>query len=244
MKITAISDTHNKHKQIELPGGHIIIHSGDATGRGKSGEIEPFLKWYGSQDYMEKIFIPGNHDFGFETEPERYREMCEKYDVTLLIDEGVVVKNKYGESVKIWGSPVTPEFFNWAFNRRLTEKLPDGYDPYHSYNKVNSFIKPHWDMIPEDIDILVTHGPPKTILDECQDMYNPSKKVNVGCPYLLDAVKKIKPKLHIFGHIHEQHGIFKTQDTVFCNAAQLNDKYNVHYKSKDFLWEKGQLKLK
>ena len=238
MKIHCISDTHNKHKQIYLSGGDILIHSGDATGRGESGEIEPFLKWYGSQDYTYKIFVAGNHDWGFERNPERYQEMCEKYGVTYLNDSGIEI-----DGIKFWGSPVQPEFCDWAFNRRIQEH-PDGtseYDKYHSYpESKHEWIKPHWDLIPENTDILITHGPPKGILDYVSNHYHTD---NVGCPHLLEAIKRINPQLHVFGHIHKQSGILVDGNTTFCNASQLNDQYNVHYKPKEFRWENGKLKI-
>jgi hypothetical protein len=250
MKIHCISDTHNKHNKISLPGGDILLHAGDATGRGHSGEIEPFLKWYGSQDYTYKIFVAGNHDWGFERKPEKYKEMCKKYGVIYLEDSGITIQDfDTGEDIKIWGSPVQPEFCNWAFNRRINKvaPLPDDYDPYHSYGKqkIHPWIKPHWDIIPDDTDILVTHGPPEGILDGVQNFFHdPHNMTSVGCPHLREAVRRVKPKLHVFGHIHDQHGVMVSEGTTFCNAAQLNDSYNVHYKPKEFVWRKGQPELR
>ena len=250
MKIHCISDTHNQHKKISLSGGDILIHAGDATGRGQSGEIEPFLKWYGSQDYTYKIFVAGNHDWGFEREPERYQEMCKKYGVIYLEDSGITIQDfDTGEDIKIWGSPVQPEFCNWAFNRRINKvaSLPDDYDPYHSYGyKIHPWIKPHWDMIPDDTDILITHGPPEGILDGVQNFFHdPHNMTSVGCPHLREAVKRVEPALHVFGHIHDQHGVMVSGKTMFCNAAQLNDSYNVHYKPKEFnICKMGKLELK
>lgn len=226
MKIVCISDTHNKHKQISLDEGDILIHAGDATGRGQSGEILPFLYWFSEQKFKHKVLIAGNHDFGFEREPSRYEELCIQLGITYLNDSGANI-----EGLNIWGSPVQPEFFNWAFNRRIEEKLPDSYDPFHSYEKIHPFIKPHWDLIPDNTDILITHGPPLGIMDEVPRNFKQTM-LSVGCPHLLDAINRVKPKIHIFGHIHEQHGIFKTKETVFVNAAQLDDSYLVAYKPK------------
>ena len=228
MILTFISDTHNKHKQIDTGSGDILIHAGDATGRGKSGEILPFLKWFSEQKFKHKVLIAGNHDFGFESEPERYQKECDDLGIIYLNDSGIEI-----EGLKIWGSPVQPEFFNWAFNRRIDNniKLPDDYDPYHSYPpKSNPHIKPHWDLIPNDTDILVTHGPPMGILDQCPDLNIRYITKSVGCPHLLDAVNRIKPKIHAFGHIHERHGVLVQNGTTFINASQLNDQYIVAYK--------------
>jgi predicted phosphodiesterase len=249
MEIHCISDTHNKHKEISLPGGDILIHSGDATGRGQSGEIEPFLKWYGSQDYTYKIFVAGNHDWGFEREPERYEKMCKKYGVTYLNDSGLTIQDfDTGEDIEIWGSPVQPEFCDWAFNRSIDKNppLPDNFDLYHSYKpEFHPWIKPHWDKIPNDTDILITHGPPFGILDGVKNFYHdPHNMTSVGCPHLRDAIDRVKPVFHVFGHIHDQSGVMVSKGVTFCNAAQLNDSYNVHYKPKVFVWKNKQIKVK
>jgi len=199
LKIDCISDTHNKHKQIKLPGGDILIHAGDATGRGHSGEIIPFLNWFAEQPYSHKVFTPGNHDFGFEKEPARYEQECKDRGIILLNDSGIEV-----DGVKIWGSGITPWFFDWAYNR---QRGPE--------------IKRHWDLIPEDTEILVTHGPVQGILD-----YVPRGE-NVGCKDLLDKVLQTKIKLHICGHIHYSKGHKYIDGRTFVNAASLSEQYQV-----------------
>lgn len=195
--IHCISDTHNKHKQLTLPGGDILIHAGDMSGRGHSGEILPFLDWFADQDYKYLILVPGNHDKGFEQEPARYKEECEQRGIILLNDSGIEI-----EGIKIWGSPITPWFHNWAFNRWPEEILK------------------HWDMIPEDTDILITHGPPRGILD-----YIPNQNLSVGCPHLLHKILKTKIKLHVFGHIHEGRGYTYEHGKMFINASTLDGTY-------------------
>lgn len=196
ISITLISDTHNKHKQLDVGSGDLLIHAGDATSMGKSHEIENFLKWYGQQDYEIKILIAGNHDWGFESDPDRFSDMASLYGVTLLNDSGTSYRG-----IKIWGSPVQPEFHGWAFNR------------------TQATIGKHWDMIPDDTDILITHGPPRGILDLTTG-YDPA-----GCPLLLAKVRELKPVLHVFGHIHESRGIKDNGDTVFVNASSLDLRY-------------------
>lgn len=211
MKVVGISDTHNRHKDIKVLredslGGDIIIHAGDATGRGESGECENFLKWFGDLDFSHRIFIPGNHDFFFEREPGRSREMCEKYGVTLLIDENVVI-----DGVKIHGSPMTPFFYNWAFNRARVIEMSG----YHG-----RFIQDHWKMIPDDTDILVTHGPAFGILDQTM------RGEAVGCEELLKRIKKVKPDIHFFGHLHLQGGQQLHKDgTSFYNLSICDEMY-------------------
>jgi len=239
MKIVCISDTHNRHKEIDCGKGDIIIHAGDATGRGQSGEIEPFLKWYGSLDFVHKVMIAGNHDWGFEREPERFEKMCEKYGVIYLNDsECVITDFDTGKDIKIWGSPVQPTFCNWAFNRDIDHDNQG--DPYHGFKK-HPLIKPHWDMIPDDVDILITHGPPYGIRDEVPRWHGISGDTeHVGCPHLMDAIEnRVKPKMHVFGHIHEEYGITYKSGTMFVNASSLDDRYIYSHKPLEIKWEDG-----
>ena len=209
MKITFISDTHNKHKQLpELPGGDLLIHSGDTTSKGYAGEIDSFCKWFDSiPNYNCKIFIVGNHDWGFQNNRDSIDEILSKYpDIIYLQDSFCVYVDEEGESVKIYGSPWQPEFHNWAFNL-----------PRNSLE-----IKAKWEMIPDDTDILVTHGPPYEILDKAYG--NP---MPLGCELLAEAVLEKKPKIHAFGHIHGGYG-YKCDGSVnYINAAVLNDNYEM-----------------
>ncbi|MGO1243959.1 MAG: metallophosphoesterase [Sphingobacterium sp.] len=199
MQIITLSDTHGKHGKIEIPDGDIIIHAGDVTSMGRKHEVVAFFDWFASLKHPHKIFIPGNHDFFFEALPE--------YEILKWIPPGVTYLNDSGvelEGLRFWGSPITPWFNNWAFNR-----LP-GED-----------IRKHWALIPAELDILITHGPPRGILD---------KTVGdelTGCADLLNSVRAVKPLYHIFGHIHEGYGMYKDQDTTFLNASVLDEMYQV-----------------
>ena len=207
MKITCISDTHQAiSKPAErarlnalLPGGECLVHAGDLSGKGTIPEIQTFLEWFASLNYQHKIFIAGNHDHLFEKDPSLAESMVSDYPgMVYLNDSGVEI-----EGIRFWGSPVTPYFHNWAFNR-----FPDR-------------IAQHWEMIPEDTDFLITHGPPKSILDQLDD------SSRVGCPALLSRVMQVKPKVHLFGHIHCARGIDKVDNTIFINAAALDDNYRL-----------------
>lgn len=203
MKIICISDTHTHHKKIQLPSGDVIIHAGDFSRKGTLSDIRKFAKWYGETPFKYKIVIAGNHDFGFENED---RGEAEK----LLADNGIVYLNDSGiiiDGINFWGSPVQPTFHNWAFNRDR------GND-----------IKMHWDLIPADTDVLITHGPPKDILDLC------AHGERVGCADLLDAVERVRPKYHIFGHIHEAYGEYKTEFTTFVNPSIVDERYQLKNK--------------
>lgn len=220
-KITFISDTHTKHDKVNgfLPGGDILIHAGDLTGRGYLNEIDDSLKWFDKIDnYDTKIFIAGNHDFGFEDNPNQIKSLLTGYKtVDYLQDDLLLVgKGDYEDMVKVWGTPWQPEFHNWAFNLPRGEKL-----------------KEKWDMIPTNTDILITHGPPHGKLD-----YVPYSNMNVGCEELIKRVNEIKPKINVFGHIHEGYGYVFDGNTHFINAAVLNGRYEFQNKPINVLWDK------
>lgn len=205
LTITLISDTHGKHSQIDVGQGDLIIHSGDATSKGRESEVQAFLKWYGNLDFETKIFVPGNHELLWEANPKYHADMCSLYGVTLLNDSGTTYRG-----IKIWGSPVQPEFHGWAFNRARTEA--DVAITGHP------FIGPHWQAIPDDTDLLVTHGPAHGILD-------PTRLGPAGCKLLLARIKEVRPVLHVSGHIHGGRGIHDDGDTIFVNASSLDEQY-------------------
>jgi len=218
-RITFISDSHTKHDKLNgfLPGGDILLHSGDLTGRGYITEIENFMKWYDNiNNYDTKVFIAGNHDFGFQDDNQKLRGLLTGYKtIDYLEDELMMVGEDYDNMIKIWGSPWQPEFHNWAFNLPRGEK-----------------IKEKWDMIPVDTDILITHGPPFGKLD-----YVPYNNINVGCEELMKRVEEIKPKIHVFGHIHEGYGYVFDGNTHFINAAVLNGRYEFRNKPITVDWD-------
>ncbi|MDP2454152.1 MULTISPECIES: metallophosphatase domain-containing protein [unclassified Kaistella] len=200
MKIVFISDTHGQHRKLKnLPKADLIIHGGDVSKLGKAHEVEDFIYWFLRLDYAHKIFIAGNHDFYFEDYSRDFIQKKLTSNCHYLCDSGVEI-----EGVKIWGSPVTPTFFNWAFN-------VDRGKPIQKY----------WNMIPSNTDILVTHGPVGGILD------GTTSNINAGCDDLLKTVNKVKPKFHLFGHIHEAYGEEKVNETTFVNGSLLNEYYNL-----------------
>ena len=210
-RIVLLSDTHNHHDNISLPSGDILIHSGDATGLGYEHQIRDFIDWMKEQDFEHKIYVPGNHDIGLEENFEEWKHWFADADINLLNEESVVLEgvsahdfNEY--KFNVFGSPITPNFGKWAFMRARGEQI----------NK-------HWKLIPENTDILVTHGPPKYILDEIPGFTGMTE--HVGCEMLAHKVFEIKPKLHVFGHIHEGAGAHSENDIDFVNAA-LCDEWN------------------
>ena len=215
MDFTFISDTHNRHNNIGVSstGGDIIFHSGDATSQGGDYAIKKFIEWYSSVNYKHKIFIPGNHDFGFEREYGKYSKLCEEAGIRCLNNTLVEV-----DGIKIYGSPATPWFYDWAFNYGRTEAESIMY-------KVDP-IKPLWDVIPEGLDVLLTHGPPYGILDELQFIDGTPKGQWVGCYHLRDRIMQVKPKIHAFGHIHCGYGTQQEGETLHINASSLDETYS------------------
>lgn len=198
MKVVCISDTHGKHKELKLPEGDMIIHAGDISSRGLLPEITKFLAWFTELPYQYKVFIGGNHDFLLEEQPSIFKSLIPE-NLIYLENNAVEI-----EGIKLWGSPISPRFYDWAFNCDRGKK-----------------IQQYWNQIPKDIDILITHGPPmgqgdKTIGGEM-----------VGCEDLLEKILEVQPKYHIFGHIHEAYGITNSKNTTFINASVLNFNYKL-----------------
>ena len=232
MKIVAISDTHNRHRHLTskgmgniLPDGDLLIHAGDLTGQGAKSEVENVIEWMIKQAprYTHGIvFIAGNHDRSFDPkfgEHEIDDELGEKpkrkptwlchilsdlelsdYGVTYLENSMIEINN-----IKIWGSPITPWFHGdrWAFN---VHRGPD--------------IRAYWDLIPNDTDIIINHGPVAYKLD-----YVPHDGHYAGCEDMRYATMRINPMLHICGHIHEGYGWEQNIDTTFVNASICNHYY-------------------
>jgi Icc-related predicted phosphoesterase len=202
MKCVAISDFHSQLDKLDLPAGDVLFCAGDATGRGSIVELSKFnadLEKHKSK-YKEIIYIAGNHELLFASDPSLAKSIIT--NATYLQDSMAQVKVGDKE-IKIWGSPWVLEFGNWAFGL-----------------KRNGQMREKWDLIPDDIDILITHSPPYGILDEADEYSG-----HLGCPDLLEAVLRIKPKFHLFGHIHNGAGIKEFNGTTFINASSCDENY-------------------
>ena len=224
--ITLISDTHGKHKQItgQLPGGDLIICAGDISSMGYEHEIRKFLEWFsGLNQYDAKVFIAGNHDIGFEENVDVIHELLLQFpNVTYLQDEmGAHTNNAedtFESLIKIYGTPWQPEFHNWAFN--LPRNSPAMLEKMS--------------LIPENIDILVTHGPAYGTLDTTE--FNRAE--HLGCEVLSERIAQVKPKIHVCGHIHSGYGYRFDGTTHFFNAAVLGESYTYQNKPFTFKWNK------
>jgi Icc-related predicted phosphoesterase len=211
MRIVLLSDTHGH--AVRTPDGDILIHAGDLTPSGTSSEIAAGVKWLASLPHRHKILIAGNHDRLFEKRPDEAASILHSAGVTYLQDACINI-----EGFLIYGSPWQPEFMHWAFN------VPRGK------------LAKYWNLIPPDLDILVTHGPPYGILDQrvpggmrklapWEDEEQFAGSDHVGCEELLAAVERIKPRIHVFGHIHRSYGTAQNEQTTFYNACSCNEDY-------------------
>ena len=217
-RITVISDTHTRHGLIpmeHLPGGDLIIHAGDIMNSGyNKHDILDFCTWFNSlEQYQDKVFIAGNHDRMFEDHPLEANTIANSYgSVIYLQDDDLDV-----DGVKIYGSPWQPEFYSWAFN------LP----------KNSLQLAAKWEAIPDNTDILITHGPAYDTLDTVVGRFWD----NLGCNLLAERIAAIKPKIHICGHIHSGYGYVFKDGTHFFNAAVLDEQYEYTQKPMTFDWD-------
>jgi Icc-related predicted phosphoesterase len=230
-----ISDTHEeniyeivkKHCLGHPLKFHILFITGDLTYRGFFSAFEK------ARDQMDQIlaegfvedivWIPGNHDRSLEETHAAYENVIGLFrnplvtNIHLLIHEAKVV-----QGIKIFGSPWTPWFFDWAFNY---------YNPRFP-SQSEGLIKGHelWADIPYDTQILMTHGPVAYILDTVK-----RNKEHVGCEDLLRTVRSL-PALRVFlcGHIHEAYGRQQVGDVLYLNSSIMNLEYLNRNKPQEF----------
>jgi Icc-related predicted phosphoesterase len=203
-RLVLISDTHGLGRPF-IPDGDILIHAGDLTMMGRTYQIEDVGNWLRSLPHKHKIVIAGNHDWLFERS---------RFDAVNALGRGIIYLENSSvtvEGLKFYGSPVTPWFNDWAFNIRGS-----------------TAIRPFWDAIPSDTDVLITHGPPIGVLDQVSSLGNTE---HLGCGELLMAILRIRPKIHVFGHIHGGYGRHETKfGTVCYNASMSDESYKLVHK--------------
>jgi Icc-related predicted phosphoesterase len=205
MKIVSISDTHEQAHMIHLPPGDVLVHAGDITNRGSIPKLGEFTAWLKKQPHKHKVVICGNHDFCFENANHDVAvNMIHEAGAIYLQDSGTTI-----EGVNFWGSPHQPWFHNWAFN---VQRGPN--------------IAKKWALIPDDTHVLITHGPPRGILDLVEEDFGYTK--HEGCQDLLDRTFHLTQlKLHVFGHLHFNGGkTVKAHGKTFVNAAICDDRHD------------------
>jgi predicted phosphohydrolase len=201
MRIVCLSDTH-LCKGLAVPDGDVLIHAGDLTMSGEERAIAAAATWLGNLPHRHKIVIAGNHDWLFQRQPGLALAYMEP-DLIYLEDSGCEI-----EGLKFWGSPWQPWFQSWACNLpRKGEKLRE-----------------KWNCIPVDTDELITHGPPYGILDQVDG------GDHLGCEELAIRWVAVRPRLHVFGHIHDGYGSLKRAGTLFVNASILDESYKIAHR--------------
>ena len=216
VRVVCISDTHGQHRSLDIPDADILIHAGDITEHGELEQLEDFAAWLDTLPHKHKLVIAGNHDVTLAPayyarrgaprfhkkrpyDPVQCRAALEG-SCTYLEDSGVVV-----EGVSVWGSPWQPRFFDWAFNvERGSES------------------RGKWETIPTGgkVDVLITHGPPVGHGDNGHDF------AHAGCVDLLLAIqRRVMPRAHVFGHIHDGYGATTDGHTLYVNAASCDGGY-------------------
>lgn len=189
LTLVAMADTHLYHAELVVPDGDVLIHAGDMCRVGSLAELTEARDFLRALPHRYKIVVAGNHDRGLEDQPAAARDLFE--DFIYLQDEACTI-----EGVRFYGSPWTPAYNEWAFN------LPRGTP-----------LAEKWALIPKNTDILITHGPPLGIGD------NSGFPGREGCEDLLRRVQQITPKLHLFGHIHQDRGRWQIGQTTFINVT-------------------------
>ncbi|HEX9637880.1 MAG TPA: metallophosphatase domain-containing protein [Acidobacteriota bacterium] len=195
MRIVCLSDTHGYNDRVQVPEGDLLLHAGDHSGRSLR-EVVKFNAWLASLSHRHKLVIAGNHDFAFAG-PEQEQARRALGAAVYLEDSGLEVGG-----LQVWGSPWQPWFMNMAFNLQR-----------------GAAIRAKWDRIPREVDILITHGPPHGVMDRVV------RGDRVGCEELKAAVRQRRPRLHLFGHIHEAYGMREEGGVRFVNASICNQRF-------------------
>ncbi|KAI6199849.1 UPF0046 protein C25E10.12 [Aphelenchoides besseyi] len=220
VRFVCISDTHGKLSEIVdvIPDGDVLIHAGDFTNYGDVMEVIDFNAAMGTLPHKVKLVIAGNHELGFEDGEEMTVQQLSALRM-LGIDKGYELLTNcvylcdrqidvFG--LKVYGSPWHP--------------MPG----YSFYRARGAALLQKWNNIPTKLDVLITHTPPLGHGD--YNAYNRADGVLAGCAELLNTVEyRVKPKYHVFGHIHERHGITTNGKTKFVNASICDRKLNTIY---------------
>jgi predicted phosphodiesterase len=208
VSVVCISDTHNS--QPTLPDGDVLIHAGDLTQSGSLAELQATVNWLRAQPHPVKIVVAGNHDLLLDASCDNRkgagdataeRAAIDWGDIIYLENTATTVTCANGRQLRVYGSPQSTRHGNWAF------QYPRGHDVWA-------------EAVPQDVDILITHGPPKGHLD----------LLRLGCEHLLRELWRVRPRLHVFGHVHEGAG------TEWLQFDGLQDAYERTVVASGGLW--------
>lgn len=192
LRVVCLSDTHGHHGALEIPDGDLFVHAGDFTKRGTLAEVAAFDAFLAELPHPHKLVVAGNHDFLFERSPSLARA---------TLTHATYLEHATAEvcGLRVFGSPWQPWFHDWAFNLRRGAPLRE-----------------RWAAVPEGLDLLITHTPPHGVLDHV------ARAGPVGCEELRQALPRLRPRFHVFGHIHEGYGRAEV-DGVHCVNASICD---------------------
>ena len=196
MRIVAMADTHLFHEDLVVPPGDVLVHAGDLCRCGDLDELREAAAWLRGFPHPHKIVVAGNHDWALVNEPVEARALLAEAGAIYLEDSGVDLLG-----LRFYGSPWQPAYNDWAFN------LPRG-----------EALAARWRLIPSGaVDVLITHGPPAGVGDG-QD-HGAGLPGRGGCADLRRRVREVRPRLHLFGHIHHDGGLWQEEGTTFVNVT-------------------------
>jgi Icc-related predicted phosphoesterase len=198
LKLVIVSDTHGLHDGLGELSGDVLIHCGD-FGIGESGgekSIKALDHWFSRQKFRLILCTGGNHDFAVQD--LRFRNHQVFRHARLLQDDAVNL-----DGVVFYGAPWVPELSSWA----------------HYLPREN--IRDAWNNIPGNVDVLITHTPPRGVLDRN------SRGKECGCEDLRVRVAELNPRIHCFGHIHASAGVLELGGTSYINASVVNSRYEI-----------------
>jgi Icc-related predicted phosphoesterase len=192
VRIVAMADTHLYHEGLVVPDGDILVHAGDMLQYGTLDELARAVDFLRALPHRTKVIVAGNHEVCLEKDPVRARAMLEGF--VYLEDEGATI-----DGLSFYGTPWQPKFRIWAFGATRGAELAS-----------------KWAAIPDRVDVLVTHGPPHGFGDRIP-WHDEQRRV--GCADLIARVRIVQPRLHLFGHIHQDPGMWNEGPTTFANVT-------------------------
>jgi len=200
MRLVCISDTHYYPVGQTIPDGDILIHAGDLTKTGTYLQIAKAGAWIGSLPHKHKIVVAGNHDKLFEKDYNLARlALGDGHNgIQYLQDQVAVIKG-----LVFYGAPWSVEYHGWAFGN-----TPGTYES-----------RSRWEKIPMGVDVLITHGPAKGILDKAPNGFP------LGDSDLSLTIERVQPRIHVHGHIHHSYGMAQVGKTLRVNAALCDEAY-------------------
>lgn len=200
MRLVVISDTHGFHRTMGEPGypalpeGDVLIHCGDySRDYGSAIDTERFAAWMSKQKHAHKIVCPGNHDYAVYENPAWAANLFRKSGIHMIGQKPLTING-----VVFDGGPWMPL---------------SGREPPWGFEMEERDRERLWSRVHDDVDVLVSHVPPHGILDHTLSFSH------LGCPVLREHVYRIRPRVHLFGHVHESRGSKNVDGIDFVNVS-------------------------